>query len=174
LEKELGFKLPRTFRNNFLNLSRHVEFNWFTPKDHDFPEPFHEIFCGDLHWSVEITRTLNKEWNENIQSLFPDRSNPYNAVWHEKLAFYEVGNGDYLALDLQPETYEQIVYLSHDGSGQNGYVLAANFEDLLDRWVPLACPGGEDWQWMPFTNDGNTSIDPNSENGREWQKLLGI
>jgi hypothetical protein len=29
-------------------------------------------------------------------------------VWWEKLAFYEVGNGDLMAIDLRPETYDYL------------------------------------------------------------------
>ncbi|MBX3245349.1 MAG: SMI1/KNR4 family protein [Acidobacteria bacterium] len=174
LEYDLGLELPPAFRRSLLSISSHVEFRWFTPDEYDFPPPFDEIFCGDLHWSLDLTRTFNQGWNESLLSLFPDRSNPYDAVWYDKLAFYEVGNGDYLAIDLSPENYEQIVYLSHDGSDLNGYILAKDFNDLLARWVPLACPGGEDWQWKVFTNSETTYIDPNEGNALMWRKLLNL
>lgn len=174
LEDDLSLALPPTFRNTLLTVSSHVEFAWFAPDGFEFPPPFQSNFSGDLHWSTEMIRTFNVEWESNLQSLFPDRSNAYDAVWYDKLAFHEVGNGDYLAIDLCPDTYEQIVYLSHDGSDANGYVLAENFEKLLERWVALACTGGEDWQWLPFTNEETTPIDPESTNGILWRELLGI
>jgi len=85
--------------------------------------------------------------------LFPDERDPYDVVWHHKAAFYEVGNGDYLAFDLSARNYERVTYLSHDDGQGHGHALAHDFGDLLDRWVPLACTGGEDWQWLPFTSE---------------------
>lgn len=76
VEIELGFEIPQTFRHYLSNVSRHIEFIWFTPNDFKFGSPFDEIFCGDLHWSLDFTRKLNQGWNESLLSLFPDRSNP--------------------------------------------------------------------------------------------------
>lgn len=83
--------------------------------------------------------------------MFPNANDPYDVVWHNKAAFYDVGNGDYLAFDLAEAQHGSVVYLSHDDGQGHGYVLAADFADLLERWVPIACTGGEDWQWLPFT-----------------------
>lgn len=52
--------------------------------------------------------------------------------------------------------------------------MAANFSDLLARWIPLACVGGEDWQWLTFTSSPTSGIEPNSPNGRLWRKTIGI
>lgn len=173
LEHDLGFPLPSSFRDALLAVSGHVEFTWFT-RDLEFPQPFQSNFSGDLHWSVEFTKSFNEAKNGWVTEVFPNPSDPYDSVWHNKLAFYEVGNGDYLAIDLNPSTYEHIVYLSHDDGEGHGHVLAEDFLELLRRWVPLACPGGEDWQWLPFTNDLTTTIDPNCHNAKAWCELLKI
>lgn len=174
LERELGFQLPPSFRDTLLTISGHVQFRWFAPSDLEFPKPFKSNFSGELHWSIEFTKSFNKAKNDWVKKVFPNPSDPYDSVWHNKLAFQEVGNGDYLAIDLALSTYEQIVYLSHDDGEGHGYVLAEDFRELLKRWVPLACPGGEDWQWLPFTNDRTTPIDPVCENAKAWRDLLSI
>jgi hypothetical protein len=173
LEQALGFSLPFSFRKILSTVSSHVEFRWFAKSDLNFPAPFTENFYGNLHWSDKFTIHLNKIKADLIDKYFPDQSDPNHAIWHNKLAFYKVGNGDMIAIDLNKETYEQIVYLSSEGGAGHGYVMAENFEQLLARWVPLACTGGEDWQWLPFCTSRTSFIDPNGVNAIEWRKLIG-
>lgn len=170
VERQIGSPLPASFRRVLTEVSRHVEFRWFAPSGHRFPEPFRENFCGDLHWSIDLLPTFEKGRQGWVEEVFGNREDPYDLVWHEKLAFYEVGNGDQLAFD----PLGAVVYLSHDDGEGHGFRLAASFDDLLVRWLPLACTGGEDWQWLPFTDGVNSGIDPASENGVEWRSLLGL
>ena len=174
LESRLGFGLPPKFRSLLQQYSRHVEFRWFTPDGVDFAMPFQSNFSGDLHWSLEFTEQLNADKNDWIKTVFPDPEDPYDAVWHNKLAFYEVGNGDYLAVDLAPERYEEIVYLSHDDGEGHGHVMAANAIELIRRWVPLGCAGGDDNQWLPFTDSRQSPIEPNSDTAEKWRWILGL
>lgn len=174
LEADLGLRLPPAFREVLLTVSAEVHYSWCAPDGLRFDPPFQSNFCGDLHWSIELTRQFDQDREDWIRTCFPDPSNPYDAVWHHKLAFYSVGDGDYLAMDLAADRYGQIVYLSHDDGEGHGHVLAHDFRDLLDRWVPLACVGGEDFQWLPFTNDLTSPLDPNGANGRKWREILGL
>lgn len=174
LERDLAVGLPPSLRTVLLEVSGHVEFRWFLPDGIEFPAPFHSNFCGDLHWSIEFARENEGGRKGWVREVYPDPQNEYDAVWHDKLAFYEVGNGDLLAFDLDRERYENIVYLSHDGGDGHGFVLADNMLDLLVRWTPLACTGGEDWQWLPFTAGPTSRIDPDCENARVWKKLMGL
>jgi hypothetical protein len=73
----------------------------------------------------------------------PDPDEAYHRVWHEKLAFHRVRNGDLLAMD----DIGRVGYFSHDGGARHGVAMAESFTGLLERWLPLCCPGPEDWQW---------------------------
>jgi len=95
-------------------------------------------------------------------------------VWHDKLAFAEVGNGDLLAFDTAVSDDGPIVYLSHDDGDGHGKRMADNFVDLMERWSPLGCPGSEDWQWIPFCDTSSGLIDPNGPNADRWRQWLGI
>ena len=177
LESQLGFSLPEAFRSALLEISRHVEFRWFAPKECEFPQPFRSNFCGDLHWSLDFTARFFRDANGWVDNVFSNTDDPYDVVWHNKAAFYEVGNGDYIALDLADARLGRVVYLSHDDGQGHGHELAYDFRDLLDRWVPLACTGGEDWQWLPFTGNLTTRIEPAGEVGDEvaptaWARSL--
>lgn len=174
LESALGFSLPESFRHALLTISRHVEFRWFAPDATTFDAPFRDNFSGDLHWSLSTTAQIVPEARSWIDTVFPNPDDPYDAVWHDKAAFYDVGNGDYIALDLTDARRGSIVYLSHDDGEGHGHVLASDFSDLLDRWVPLACTGGEDWQWAPFTSGLTSMIEPHGQIGDLWRQALGL
>lgn len=46
--------------------------------------------------------------------------------------------------------------------------------DLVHRWAPLACPGSEDWQWLPFVPWDEGPIDPTCANAVSWSELMGL
>jgi cell wall assembly regulator SMI1 len=174
LEESIGIPLPNELKETLLSFSKKVEFSWFLPDDFSLPEPFDEIFCGGCHWSLDWIAQFNKEKDGWVQEVFPNQEDPYDKVWHQTLAFQEVGNGDYLAIDLRNPNSQPVVYLSHDDGEGHGYVLGENFTDFIFRWSKIGCPGAEDWQWLPFTNSPQSYIDPNCENAQQWKKTIKI
>jgi SMI1 / KNR4 family (SUKH-1) len=173
LESAVGTRLPGTFRDVLLKVSSCIEFRWFAG-DRKFAPPFRQNFSGDLHWSFDLTARIETERKSWCSDVFSNPKDPYNAVWHNKLAFYQVGNGDLIAFDLAEDTYGQVVYLSHDDGEGHGHVLARDFRDLLARWLPLGCTGGEDWQWLPFTAGPGSGLQPYAEHAMTWRRVLGI
>ncbi len=111
--------------------------------------------------------------NPGSTSPFPNIHDPYDCVWHDKLGIHVVANGDVLALDLQ-QNPAPLVYLSHDDGQGHGYVLGREFEDAMDRWMPLGCVGPEDWQWLPFVTSRDSGIEPDGENAIRWREWFGI
>lgn len=174
VETFLGHEIPQGFRNILRFVSAHVEFQWFAPPVRSFPEPFSHHRSGGLHWSLAKLREFHQDKANWINIVFKDPHDEYDRVWHNKLVFQAVGNGDYLAIDLDPRSLGQIVYLSHDDGWGHGYVMAESFLDLIKRWVPLACVGAESWHWHLFTNSELTPIDPTSETANNWRGLLCI
>ena len=59
VEQKLGFQLPAEFRNTLLTVSSHCEFNWFLPDELELPDVLRQIFCGELHWSLELLLQFN-------------------------------------------------------------------------------------------------------------------
>ena len=118
-EREVGVALPPAFRRVLVEFSAEVSFSWFLPEDHDLPGPFHGIFGGGCSWSLARLPAIQKSVIGWVSEIFPNQNSTYDRVWHDKLGFHEVGNGDFLALDLAPESAGAVVYLSHDsGAGQ--------------------------------------------------------
>jgi cell wall assembly regulator SMI1 len=174
VEAELGYPLPVEIKEALLAISGHIDFGWFLPKGFSLPPTLRGIFCGDLHWDIAGIAKLNQDKDGWITNVFPNVEDPYDKVWHNKFVFQEVGNGDYLSIDRNPDKYEKVVYLSHDDGEGHGYVMAPSFSVLLEKWSALGCPGAEDWQWLPFCADAISGIDPDCSNALLWKKTIGI
>ena len=174
IERQLGVALPAAFRRVLLELSAEVEFSWYLPDGYDLPKPFHQIFGGGCSWSLRRLPEIQESLSGWVSSVFPNPADPYDRVWHDKLGFMEVGNGDMLALDLAPASFGRVVYLSHDDGEGHGYFLGDDFPDFIGRWSELGCPGAEDWQWLPFTEDKHGPLQPNGGRAAEWRALFGM
>ena len=175
VEALVGLPLPPSFRQTLEVMSRGMRWSWSQPHEAErFPEPFDEIFCGSLEWSIDTLAHAHRGYLGWVENCFPDPHDPYDVVWHNKLGFASVPNGDVLAVDLAPDLLGSIVYLSHDDGEGHGYRMARSLADLVDRWLPLACPGPEDWQWLPFVPYDTGPIDPACRNATAWRSLLGL
>ena len=172
-EKKLGYRIPEDFRDILLNYSSYFEYFWsYEEKNNiELPSNLKHIFSGDLHWRINLLVNFEVSRKDWIEGCFPDYNDEYDRVWHNKMPFYEVGNGDYLAIELEKENYGKIVYLSHDGGDGHGYYLANNFKELLSNWSKVGCVGGEDWQWLTFYRSG-VGIDPSCENAKLWADFI--
>lgn len=174
VEKALKHAVPGSFRRVLTEIAGGVDFCWFAPADWAFTGPFRHIFSGELAWSLDALPRLARDVREWIDVVFPDPDDPYDRVWHQKMPFMEIRNGDYLALDLADARHGAVVYLSHDDGSGHGLTMADSFEDLLQRWIPLACPGPEDWQWLPFHAAESGGIDPTTALAQDWIAELSL
>ena len=178
VEAKLGYTLPPHFREVLLENTAHLDFYWsiyeFLEKNEDFlPEGLVEIFRGQLLFGLDLLLDYEDDRKGWVKEVYPDYNNEYDRVWHNKMSFHQVGNGDYIAIELEPENYGKVVYLSHDGSENHGLYIANNFKEFLMNYAAIGCIGGEDWQWEPFYTKGK-GIDPTCENAKTWYKVLGI
>lgn len=146
VEHQLGLPLPSSFKQALLNLSGEFSFRWFLPDDQELPEPYREIFSGRIHWNLQQLPQIDEGKKGWITHVFPNPEDEYDRVWHDKLAFMEVGNGDYWAFDLKGGEDAPVVYLSHEDGPRHGYILAHRFMELLEQGSQIAFVGAEDWQ----------------------------
>ena len=172
VERQLGLALPPSFRLALCSLARSVSWSW--SMSDEFAPPFDHISSGELSWSLSSLPELREAWRGWVEECFSDPTNWYDEIWYDKLAFASIGNGDQLAVDLRQGRAGAVVYLSHDDGEGHGYVMADSLVDLVDRWVPLACPGAEDWQWLPFVPWDEGPIEPASAMGLAWIEHLGL
>ena len=178
VEAKLGYTLPPHFRKVLLENTAHLEFWWyiddFTEEDEDFLlDELDNISSGELLFGLDLLLDNERSRKGWVKDVCPFKSEEYSRVWNNKMCFQEVGNGDYIAIELEPENYGKVVYLSHDGSENHGLYIADNFKEFLMNYAAVGCTGGEDWQWEPFYSKGK-GIDPSSENALAWCKLLNI
>ena len=178
VEAKLGYTLPPHFREVLLENTAHLEFGWdiddiIDEEDISLPDKLAEIFRGKLLFGLDLLLDYEQDRQDWEGEVYPNSDKEYDRVWHNKMSFFQVGNGDYIAIELEPENYGKVVYLSHDGSENHGLYIADNFKEFLMNYAAVGCTGGEDWQWEPFyTKD--KGIDPTCENAQAWHKVLGI
>ena len=178
VEAQLGYTLPPHFREVLLENTTHLEFGWdiddiIDEEDISLPDKLAEIFRGKLLFGLDLLLDYEEDRQDWEGEVYPNSDKEYDRVWHNKMSFFQVGNGDYIAIELEPENYGKVVYLSHDGSENHGLYIADNFKEFLMNYAAVGCTGGEDWQWEPFYTKGK-GIDPTSKNAKTWYKVLGI
>ena len=174
VERRLGVALPVAFKDVLIGFSKHARFCWRLPEDFPLPDEFREIFCGDINWTLARLVDVEESRRSWVRECFPDPDDPYDRHWHNKLAFYEVPNGDHLAIDLSNEHLGAIVYLSHDDGEGHGLKMANSFESLILNWSMIGGVGGEDWQWLPFYNHQASEISPNGKAAHRFRDLIGF
>ncbi len=196
VEAKLGRPIPASFRSVLTGYSSHLELRWFlkkSPKPRRFgnffptlyrreeklrewidpPEQFEGIFSGYGYWNLNSLINLEKERQDCVEICFPNIDDPYDCVWHKKLAFLTVGNGDMLAIDLLVQE-GPVVYLSHEDGNLHGTVLGKDFADVIDRWSLIGFVGAEDWQLENFIHPETNWLDPNGENAIAWREWFGL
>ena len=178
VEAKLGYTMPPHFREVLLENTAHLDFYWdindITDEgDISLPDKLVEIFRGQLLFGLDLLLDYEDDRKGWVKEVYPDYNNEYDRIWHNKMSFHQVGNGDYIAIELEPENYGKVVYLSHDGSENHGLYIADNFKEFLMNYAAVGCTGGEDWQWEPFYTKGK-GIDPTCENAQAWHKVLAI
>ena len=178
VEAKLGYTLPPHFREVLLENTAHLEFGWdiddiIDEEDISLPDKLAEIFRGKLLFGLDLLLDYEEDRQDWEGEAYPNSDKEYDRVWHNKMSFFQVGNGDYIAIELEPENYGKVVYLSHDGSENHGLYIADNFKEFLMNYAAVGCTGGEDWQWESFYTKGK-GIAPTSKNAKTWYKVLGI
>ena len=172
VEAHLGVDLPADFRAVLRDFAGRLDYWWTLPADFRLPEPLKNIFSGHLHWDLQRLAELEARRRDAAEVVFHDLSNPAHRLWRDKLVFQDVANGDLLALDLSAETPGRVVFLSAGLGPGHGVTLGRNFIDFLDNFVPLACPGAEDVQWLPFLADRARGLSADCPAAQLWLKLL--
>ena len=174
IERCLGTRVPASLRSVLLEYSSAVDIQWQFPERTERPAAFREIFAGECRWDLETLPEIQKTLKGWVDGCFRDASNAYDAIWHNKFAFHEVGNGDMLAIEQGLPGRQPVVYLSHDDGQGHGYWLGADFEDFVDRHSKIGCVGAEDWQWLPFVDGPKSFLQPDGDSARSWREWFGL
>lgn len=174
LEEALGMPIPQSLRDTFLRLSKHICFSAFLPSDFVLPEALTEIFSAYFTLSMDEmieAEASRKSW---VDECFSNEEDEYDKVWHNKLGFMTVGNGDVIAFDLNDTKEDKrVVYLSHDDGEGHGVILGETFADYFNNLLLIGGCGNEDWQMLPFIQ-ASKGLDAYSANADTYRKLIGL
>ncbi len=176
VEEKLGVALPPMMRNSFLTFARGLHVEWSLPDGFRLPQHVEEATWGGIDYSLDDmvdSELERREWADDVVASWeiPEET----VTWENKVAFFTMANGDFLAVDVSTPGREPVVYLSHDGNETSHcYALGDDFEDFLTRWTGVGCPGPESWIIEPFTHDFTKPLDPDCENAVLWRKAVGL
>jgi len=174
IESRLGKNLPKSFRRVLTEFSSNVDIYWFLPHNKMPIGALKGICSGDCEWNTLELLALEECRKGWVEDCFPNPDDSYDSVWHNKLAFQSIMNGDMLALDLTVLDDSPVVYLSHDGGDFHGTILGNNFIDFIDRWSLLGFAGAEYWKFEPFIAPSTIGLDPFCKNATRWQKWFNL
>ncbi|MGG2091469.1 SMI1/KNR4 family protein [Bacillus sp. S13(2024)] len=164
IEQQLGYSLPVSFKEVLVNFSKQVELRWFFPDHLSIPAEFDAIFAGELCWDLDSIEDVTE-----VADSLQDVGDNYGENLRQKLAFYTVPNGDYLALDLNSNNGDAaVVYWDHEEDSVT-YV-ADNFIEFIEKFTDLHLIGAEIWQWEIFMD--SKGINTDSEIAQKWKKFF--
>ncbi|PFX65890.1 hypothetical protein COL39_30825 [Bacillus cereus] len=163
-EQQLGYPLPISFKEVLVKFSKQVELRWSFPDELSIPAEFDDIFAGELCWNLDSIEDLAE-----VADSLKDVGDNYGENLRQKLAFYTVPNGDYLALDLNSNNEDAaVVYWDHEEDSVT-YV-ADNFIEFIEKFTDLHLIGAEIWQWETLID--SKGINTDSEIAQKWKKLF--
>lgn len=176
VEHELGVTLPPVMRSAFLTFARGISLGWSLPKGFQLPEAVKRATWGYVKYSPDDIVQSELERRVWARDCVASWEMPeITALWENKIAFFTMGNGDFLTVDVSTPGREPVVYLNHEGEeDEDGYVLGADFDDFLTRWAGVGCPGPESWIMAPFTHDFAKPLDPDCKNAVLWRAAVGL
>ncbi|MEI4828797.1 SMI1/KNR4 family protein [Bacillus sp. FJAT-53711] len=164
IEQQLGYSLPVSFKEVLVNFSKQVELRWSFPDKLSIPVEFDAIFAGELCWNLDSIEDLTE-----VADSLKDVGDNYGENLRQKLAFYTVTNGDYLALDLNSNSEDAaVIYWDHEEDSVT-YV-ADNFIKFIEKFTDLHLIGAEIWQWEIFIDPKGINTD--SEIAQKWKRLF--
>lgn len=174
LEKELEIEYPVDFKKILTEYSSGLKLNWQIVGEEPEGE-FSEIFCGAGDGYLFDFKELGycfdsyKGW---IEDCFSNPDDEYDKIWHNKIPFINVPNGDIIAFGEKEGDNFPVIYLSHEDGALHGCRLGIDFTDFLSRWTNLGCIGTEDWQFEPFYDFENKILNLTGEVIDRWKKWL--
>jgi len=161
-EKELGYKLPPSYKSIIKNYAKSLSFYYSFSEDTMIPTEFSEIFSGEINWDFSELQNLD-ELAEDLEEDGED----YGKNLRGKLEFSHAGNGDIYAFDMLAEGEEKpVIYWDHEEDTVT--YIADSFIDYLEKITELSCVGSEKLQIDYFLNENG--LDTSSSNALRWKE----
>jgi SMI1 / KNR4 family (SUKH-1) len=181
--KTLPFGLPESLREIYANGAARCRCRYYwTPDDEhvvqlDSVFPHQRSFGGGASF-VPLANLLDAHdvhtwWNgygdmpAKGQAAMRDR-------WRHTIPFIDVGNGDYVALQVtQDPGTMPVIYLCHDDEERPITLVSPSLDQFLQDWETLHYVGPEIWLLSAFlSNDGLGPLDVEQDNVRQLREIL--
>lgn len=169
LEGNLCIELPSDFKHVLCEYSSGIDFHWHM--DGNEIESFEAVFCGGSDGILWDFFQLERMYKNYLDNCFLDSNDECDKIWHNKIPFLEVGNGDIIAFDAMEAGYP-VIFLSHDDSDFHGSHLADNFVEFITNWSNIGNVGTEDWILEIFYDSDNKKMMNESSIINEWKQAL--
>ena len=177
IEQELGVPIPPSLRETFLKFSSKFELFVYLGDNFSDQMPHNLREIGLAHFNISVDELLSAEADRKgwAKACFNNQEDEYDKVWHNKLGFMNVGNGDVIAFDLCDEKEDKrVVYLSHEDSPEHGYILGESFCDFFTNYLKIGACGTECWSLAAFIENSTSGINPNCDNAKMYRKIIGL
>jgi len=172
LQKIIGGSLPQEFEKLITEYSGQVTFGWWLPQDEfELPEELQDRgYGGDTLWNQTDFESLCTEMIEYESSGWLS----FRTGLQNRLPFYPVGNGDYLAMCMRNGIKNcPVVYLSHDNDPRvNERQIAPNIIDFLVNWSAVGCGNAELYSLEPYVNKKQKRLNGYGRAGSKFRKQL--
>ncbi len=179
LEHDLGASLPRSVREFFLNGARSVSANYsWTPGGETSDELSEagldacirgggEFLCSD---QLVVLKAEAKAWA--VETDLPEDSQEYSRLVN-CLPFHDIGDGDFLAVDLAHEVDDpRVLFLCHE---DESWVLSPSFSAFLKEWAACSYVSPRDWDLFgdePFFDKETRQLSGQTEAAALLRQLL--
>lgn len=161
-EKELGFRLPPSYRHVVQNFTKSFSFSYNFSDNIIVPEEFAEIASGEVYWDSSNLTNLNQ-----LADHLMEDGIDYGYNLRNKLEFSHSCNGDIYAFDMAVEGEEKpVVYWDHEVDTIT--YLADSFIDYLEKITELNCIGSGKWQFEYFLTEHG--LDTSGVKAMNWKK----
>jgi len=175
IERIIGTSIPASLKETFRHFSKTIFFSAYLPDNIKLPHDLRGIFSAQFLISTDELINAEDRRKGWMEHCFCSPNDPYDTVWHNKLGFMTVPNGDIIAFDLNDNSEDKhVVYLSHDDGEGHGYILGENFADYFSKLLQVGGCGNEDWQMIPFIPDNINGINPDCENAKIYREFIGL
>jgi hypothetical protein len=101
IENEFQIKYPFEFKTILTQYSSGVLFSWQIENE-ETEGAFRKIFCGcgrGYLWDIETLKSDVEKYNNWVSRCFSNIDDEYDKIWHNKVPFLNVPNGDIIAFD---------------------------------------------------------------------------
>lgn len=174
VEEKLGYNIPLDFRSVLRTVSADCSFHWFIEEPSNGFDTIPE--SGQISWDLHELVELNEHEQKHIRK-YHSENNSYDSLFQNKLYISHSFGSSGIAIDLEPETYGQIIHLDYEDY-HHGQVLAANFTEYITKCIHLI--GTDDFFGVEFSgyrypdHKNAYPIDIESPLVKRWRAQLGL